>query len=374
MATCSMALRQTPAPPPHTMLPDNSHDRAELSFLCRDLAARAEQVDRAGRWPDEQLQVCREHEVFRWLLPAEFGGHGLADDELLTRYWQLSSACLTTAFILTQRHAAVRRIVDSDNTSSQRRWLPGLADGSLAATVGISQLSTSRRHLQRPVLEATKVSRGWQLNGVSPWVTGGDTADCLVIGGTLDDGRQVLLAVERDAPGVVVEPAQALVALAASCTGPVRFESVVVSDEALLAGPTVNVMASGASGGTGGLQTSTLALGLATAAVDYLARESEQRLDLGVPTAALRAELQDCLADVLALARGEPACSSEELRTRANQLGLRTTHAALTAAKGAGFVVGHPAGRWCREALFFLVWSCPQPVASATLCQLAGLD
>jgi len=27
-----------------------------------------------------------------------------------------------------------------------------------------------------------------------------------------------------------------------------------------------------------------------------------------------------------------------------------------------------------RESLFFLVWSCPQTVATATLCELAGLD
>jgi hypothetical protein len=46
----------------------------------------------------------------------------------------------------------------------------------------------------------------------------------------------------------------------------------------------------------------------------------------------------------------------------------------LSAAKGSGYVIGHPAGRWCREALFFLVWSCPQPVLSAHLCELAGIS
>ena len=53
---------------------------------------------------------------------------------------------------------------------------------------------------------------------------------------------------------------------------------------------------------------------------------------------------------------------------------LRATQGALAAAKGAGYVVGHPVGRWCREALFFLVWSCPQGVMAAALCELAGLE
>ena len=50
------------------------------------------------------------------------------------------------------------------------------------------------------------------------------------------------------------------------------------------------------------------------------------------------------------------------------------TQAALAAAKGTGYVVGHSAGRWCCEALFFLVWSCPQPVMAAQLCELAGIS
>ena len=75
----------------------------------------------------------------------------------------------------------------------------------------------------------------------------------------------------------------------------------------------------------------------------------------------------------MAIARGGEPCTKEQLRQRANSLVLRATQAALSAAKGTGYVVGHPAGRWCREALFFLVWSCPQPVANANLCELAGI-
>jgi hypothetical protein len=43
----------------------------------------------------------------------------------------------------------------------------------------------------------------------------------------------------------------------------------------------------------------------------------------------------------------------------------------LAASKGAGFVAGHPAERAVREAMFFLVWSCPQPVVSAALREFA---
>jgi hypothetical protein len=50
---------------------------------------------------------------------------------------------------------------------------------------------------------------------------------------------------------------------------------------------------------------------------------------------------------------------------------LRATQAALTASKGTGFLRSHPAQRWARQALFFLVWSYPRPAAEATLAYLA---
>ncbi len=69
---------------------------------------------------------------------------------------------------------------------------------------------------------------------------------------------------------------------------------------------------------------------------------------------------------------GNPVLSSEAIRTRANSLALRSTQALLAASKGAGFVAGHFAERAVREAMFFLVWSCPAPVVAAALRELAG--
>ena len=62
-----------------------------------------------------------------------------------------------------------------------------------------------------------------------------------------------------------------------------------------------------------------------------------------------------------------------QLRAHANSLVVRAAQAALTASKGAGFVTGHPAERLVRESMFFLVWSCPQSVTSAVMCELAGI-
>jgi alkylation response protein AidB-like acyl-CoA dehydrogenase len=350
-----------------------SPDDEGLDALCRELAGRADALDLAGNWPTEQLQLCGRYGVYRWFVPADSGGAGWSEREIVRGYLRLSEACLTTTFIITQRTGACRRIRTSGNEPLRERLLPGLLSGASFATVGISHLTTSRRHLARPVMLAREADDGFVLDGFSPWVTGGTHAQVIVTGATLEDGRQILVALPTDLPGVeAAEPAR-LVGLSASHTGQVVCRQVSVGRNWLLAGPVENVMSHGLGARTGGLETSTLAVGLAKAAIHYLQSQSDQRGELAGPALGLSREQARLEVDLLSLAEGTPVCSTEELRTRANSLALRSAQAALAAAKGSGYVAGHPAGRWCREALFFLVWSCPQPVLAANLCELAGI-
>ncbi len=354
-------------------------DSPELEELCQRLASAASSLDQQRAWPVEQLRDCGQAGVFRWFLPEAYGGKGWDDESVVRGYLALSAACLTTTFVITQRTAACRRLALCENELLKQRLLPALATGEQFATVGISHLTTSGRHLSKPRLSATRVEDGWRLEGCAPWATGAVAADHLITGATvLEDGQatpqEVLLAVPSSTPGVAVPDPFELVGVSASATGAVNFDTAFISDEFVMAGPVEHVLSSLSRGAsTGGHETSTLALGLASAALHYLQTEADRRDDLIEATQALAAEHGELVSDLLSMARGEPACTTESLRTRANSLVLRATQAALAAAKGAGYVSGHPVGRWCREALFFMVWSCPQPVAAANLCQLAGI-
>ena len=345
-----------------------------LDELCNGLSERAQRLDTEPHWPAEQLQLCAQRGVFRWFLPSEWGGFDWSEADVIRGYLRLSAACLTTTFIITQRTGACKRLVTSDNEPLKQRLLPDLASGKIFSTVGISPLTTSRRHLGQPVLKATEVEEGYVLDGYSPWVTGGRHAETIVVGATLDDGRQLLVALPTNLPGVTTEEPAPLIGLSASHTGSVTCRNVLVDRLWLVDGPVENVMARASGGKTGGLQTSTLAIGLSTAAAAFLSDEATRRPDLAEAAQSLTHETEVGQQDLLALATGVADCSPDDFRARANSLVLRTTQAVLAAAKGSGYVQGHPAGRWCREALFFLVWSCPQPVMAANLCELAGLS
>ncbi len=287
---------------------------------------------------------------------------------------------MTTAFVLTQWNAACKRLLVG-NPSLASQWLPGMARGEVFATVGISHLTTSRQFVDKPVLAAVELADGsWRLSGYSPWVTAGALGGR---SGHWSHGRRWSPDSVRDTGrprGHQHRAGVELMALSESATDAVHFDSVSVPHYAccqLIAGPTINVMQAGTGGGAGGLQTSTLAIGLTQAAVEFLQHESQQRRDLepiATKLASDAAQLRDVLLKLAAGAsapRGDDVWTAARVREQANSLVLRATQSALGAAKGAGFVATHPTGRWCREALFFLVWSCPQPVLAANLCEFA---
>jgi alkylation response protein AidB-like acyl-CoA dehydrogenase len=367
-----------------------SPDDLGLGVLCARLSVLAPALEQHAAWPAAQLRLCGEAGVFEWFVERELGGQGWSEAEVLRGYVKLAAACLTTTFVITQRTGAMGRIAASANAGVREALLPDLLAGRSFATVGISHLTTSRQHVA-PVLRAIEQGGGFVLDGYSPWVTGAEFAQHIVLGATLEDRRQILVAMPTDLPGVRIERSPELVGLSASRTGPAHCEGVFVPRHWLLAGPVPEVMKQGAGAKTGGLQTSALAIGLAGAAIEFLRAQTESRRELADPAAALADERDELLGAMLNLAveaplsphprplshegRGEESCglTAAELRGRANSLALRASQAALAAAKGAGYVAGHPAGRWCREALFFLVWSCPAPVVQANLCELAGI-
>ena len=324
--------------------------------------------------PDEAWLLLRASGLLRCGIPASFGGVEVSQPGMLAGYLDLARADLTTTFVLTQRNAACQRLAASPNERLRQRLLPRLAQDELFATVGISHLTTSRQHLGAPAVTALPCEGGFVLEGEIPWVTGGARADLLITGGTLPGGEQLLAAIETGRPGVEVAPAVELLALSGSSTGPVHLNRVRVVQEDLVHEPTFQVLKQGANLTAGSLSTSALAIGHALGALEDLAEESTSRPELAEFAGALQSEADDLRGELLAAAQPEgcsgPGNVNERLRIRANSLVLRATQVLLAATKGAGFVANHRAGRLAREALFFLVWSCPQPVVSANLREL----
>ena len=337
-------------------------DPDALAALARALSACADDTRSRGPWKSGAFNLLARSGALAGFIPTDCGGTAADEAAIVTLLVAIAENCLTTALALTH-WASACRITAGGAGDLRRTLLPALARGDVHTTVGISQLSTSRRHLGAPSLSATRDGDGWRLNGLCPWVTGADSSDTIVTGALTTPGEQLFFVVPRTALGVTIAPPLEMLALSGSRTSSVTFADV----------SPLYVIVPDAAGGvrTGGLATTALALGSTHAALALLDEEAVSRPALAPVAAGLRAEAVEIAARLHGPA-GEQS-TRDRLRADANSLVVRAAQAALTAAKGAGFVVGHPAERLVRESMFFLIWSCPQSVSTAVLCELAGV-
>lgn len=345
--------------PPDRDLPD----AAALDAACDAVAAAAARTREVGPWRSGVMATLAKGGLLSGFIPREDGGAGAGEAAVTAALVAIAERCLTTALAVTQWASAVR-IIAGGPEPLRTSILPPLARGETFTTVGISQLTTSRQHTP-PAVVAHERSDGWRLDGVCPWVTGADAVETIVTGAATADGRHAFFVVPARAAGVEIDPPLEMLALSGSRTAAVRFTAARAA--AVIAPP---------AGGTrtGGLATTALALGATRSSLAILAAEATARPFLAPVVAGLVAEADSLAARLAAAAsRGADAADRDQLRADANGLVLRASQAALAASKGSGFVRGHPAERLAREALFFLVWSCPQTVTSTVLCELAGL-
>ena len=342
-----------------------------LEDLCRELVDLGDETRRVGPWASGGFGRLARRGALAAFIPSDCGGTEAAETDILAMLVGIARSCLTTALAVTQ-WASACRLIASAPPEVRARYLPALARGEASTTVGISQLTTSRRHLAAPLLSASRTADGWRLTGLCPWVTGGDACDTIVTGAAVHAGdvsTTRFFIVPRVSEGVLVEPPMDLLALSGSRTSAVRFERALAIASIELEG--------GRGVRSGGLATSALAIGAARRSVDLLgelADEGGGRPEILPVADGLRAECDAAFDRMIRHADdGSDAEARDALRAEATSLVIRAAQAALVASKGAGYVVGHPAERAVRESMFFLVWSCPQAVASAVMCELAGL-
>lgn len=356
------------------MLPHTTHmvlfqdltDPAVLLSLGDEIATHAENTRHAGPWKSGVFHLFARTGILAAFIPIDCGGTGASERVLIELFLAIARRCLTSALALSQWAAAVR-IIDTSHDPSRTTLLADLASGRIRATVGISQISTSRRHLSAPALLATQHETQWSLTGLCPWVTGGDSSDLLITAAVTNSGETKFFCVPLQARGLCIEPPMKLLALSGSRTSAVHFDRVDPGEPI--------DQKSSSTVRTGGLATSALALGAACGSVDLIEKEAAARPSLRFVVDEFQSECRSVRDELFdSITRDIEPMQRNRLRLRANNLVVRVGQAFLTATKGTGFIEGHPAADRVCESLFFLVWSCPPSVSAAAMCELAGLD
>lgn len=289
-------------------------------------------------FPQKQLHAC--------------GNAGLFHPETALsplQLFEIASISVPTAFVLSQYRGAAERIATWSKNNVVRDQV---FSGAAYATLGISQLSTSHQHTSPPLI-AQKVSNGWHLQGFAPWATGSTHAQYFVLGAIWKQ-RKVLFCVHKKHIQIATPPQ--LYALNQSNTTQVHIDSVVKQNCLL------HIFEDEAATQTGSLRSIAIAMGITQQSIHLLKKQAEYRPALHQTLSALETKHQQNIAALCAR-----DVDRITLRVQVNQLALQSAQQALVASKGKGFLVGEKAGELCTQALFFLVWSCPQSVQNAHL-------
>lgn len=325
-----------------------------------------------GRWSVALLDILRGAGCLSVDSSKKSQTEEVRPPEKLFMYEAVAAGSMTAALIVTQHHAAAELLVAGDRSAMADELLDRMAADGLLLTVGISQLTTSRRG-DGPAMRAARKNGDLFLDGFMPWVTGARYADWIVTGAVLEDGQQILACIPTCMDGVVVEEPMRFMALNASCTSQVRCNRAPLPVRNVIRGPRERALDRRAP--VKPLSVSFVGLGLAGALWKRLQEQAARATNAELfPVEKIRSHYLSLRDELHAAARsvqnGEETSDAIAMRARVNDLLIRLASTHLTMAKGTGYRSGDRAQQLLREAAFFLIWSAPPSVQAETIANI----
>ena len=126
-------------------------------FVTERLEPVAQEIDRSGRIPDEAWRLMRERGWLGMLLPPDYGGGGtdLATYCLVMEEVARSHRIFTLLMDYTSGLTPVA--IHRHGTEAQkRRWLRGLADGTLVLPVRLPTAPSNQAHLEHHLADPSR--------------------------------------------------------------------------------------------------------------------------------------------------------------------------------------------------------------------------
>ena len=184
-----------------------SQEHDELRRVVREFLGRRSPSREVRRLME--AQEGRDDEVWAMLtgqlglsgiaVPARYGGAGYGPVELGIVLEEMGRALLVAPYFSTVVLAG-QALAASGDEDAMARWLPGIADGSLTATLAIAEESGSW-DLAEMTATAEPAGESWTVSGSKLYVVDGHTADLLLVVARTQGGHGVF-GIEGDAPGV----------------------------------------------------------------------------------------------------------------------------------------------------------------------------
>ena len=338
-------------------------------FAAREIAPKAAEIDKSGRWPSEILAKMAELGFMGMAVPEAYGGAGLDNVSYSLVMEEISAACASCGVIMSVNNSLFCDPVMKFGTEQQKKEvLTPCAQGKKLGCFGLTE-PMSGSDAQTMATNAEKTADGWVINGAKNWITNGPHADYILVFAVTDRSgakvRHTAFLVPKGTPGFTqASPDHKLgIHAAHSCT--VFFENCKVPDSAVVGAPGDGFKVAMATLDGGRIGIASQALGIAKASLDTSVRYAKERKSFNVPIAQHQA-IQFMLSDMateLDAARlltwraatmkdsgTRHTMQSAEAKLYASEMATRVAHKAIQIHGGYGYSTEFPVERHYRDA------------------------
>jgi alkylation response protein AidB-like acyl-CoA dehydrogenase len=264
--------------------PAQEQARAEFAaYVDAHVAPHAGAWDLAARTPPEAVRALAETGWLGAVLPREHGGAGMDWVTFGLLNEELGRGCSSLRSLLTVHSMASHAILRWGSRAQKERWLAPLARGEAIGAFALSEPDVGSDASAVETV-AEEVEGGYVLTGTKKWTTYGQIAGVFLLFARIG-GKPAAFLVERDAPGLAVEPLKGITGTRASMLAELRLEGVRIPREARVGGIGFGLSIAMATLEVGRYSVACGAAGVVRACLDASLAYAAERRQFGVPIA-----------------------------------------------------------------------------------------
>ncbi len=334
-------------------------------FVAAEILPHADRWDREAAISRQVIEALQARSYLGSNVAAKFGGVGrdMITYGLLTE--EIARGCSSVRSLLTVHDMVAHAIQRWGSAEQRERFLPVLARGEMLGALALSEPNAGS---DAASVETTAVKSGgeWVLDGRKKWTTFGQIAGLFLVLARCEDQPTAFL-VEREAPGLAVEPLRGVWGTRASQLAELTFKDCRIPQGNLIGRAgfgLTHIIAAALEHGR--YSVAWGAVGIGQACLDACRTYTAERRQFGEPLAdhqLIRRLLTDMIVNVraarlLCLRAGwlrdqrDPAAAMEGMAAKyfASTMAVRAANDAVQIHGANGLSDEYPVGRYLRDA------------------------
>ncbi len=358
-------------------------------FATREVAPRAEELDRTKSFPYELVAAMGELGLMGIPFPTEYGGGGADTLSYALAVEELARVDSSVAITMAAHISLGTTPIHRWGTEEQRqRWLPELCSGERLAAFGLTEPEAGSD--AGNVRTRANLSDGeWVIDGAKQFITnsGTDISACVTITARTGPEEISNLIVPNGTPGYEVGEPYRKMGWNASDTRPLAFGGCRVPEDNLLGprGEGFKQFLQVLDGGRIGV--AAMGLGLAQGCLDEAIAYARERQAFGQPISrfqTIQAKLADMSTEIEAARlltyraatlkdRGEPfSLTAAQAKLKTGRLAVRAAEEAVQIHGGYGYIEEYPVCRFYRDAKILTIGEGTDEIQQMVIARALG--